>query len=724
MPVVAAAQVSTPPVSENGAQSSDDALGEIVVTATREGATSLQHTALAVSAFSAQQLSVSGVNNVTDLVSQSPNLNVAQTAANAQIYIRGIGSNNVFIGTDPDVTLQMDGVYIARPYDQFEDFVDIERVEVLRGPQGTLYGRNAVGGTINIITRKPSDQFEAKAGLASGEYSLVQGQGYVSGPLVPGELQASLSASYLRHDPYESNIQPGQPGVASASHRGVRGQIRFAPNHDIEAITRLDWSEADDTLQSFAHILVPFPAAPLATSLIGDLRKVALNSPQSIKSQMKGVSEEINFELSHALALKSLTAYRRTGYDLYVDVDGTEAQVIASRQDDSSDQFSQELDLNASYDRFKGVFGLYYFHEKEDATLQINLFQPHLVRWVSPEVTSDSYAVFGQGTYSITDDLSVVAGVRQTRDHKSVDQYLTLQPQAVFPNGPSVRGYPFAARTSNTYDSTTPKVGINYQLTPATLLYVSATKGFKSGGTNYAATSLAGLTFRPETIWSYEAGVKSDWFGRRLRVNVTGFIYDYSDLQVQSLIAPGVTSIGNAATARVKGLEIETMAKPVPNLTLTANYSLLDARYRTFTDASVPSVLVPYLAGNRRYDAAAHTYDASGNRLNAAPTSSFTGSAQLEQAVGFGTAFLRGEYYWQAHSYYDPSNLGIASQKAYGLVNVGVGMRDLPGRWSIEVLGKNITNEQYLISIGTNGVVPAGQAGAPRTILVQVVKDW
>jgi iron complex outermembrane recepter protein len=721
--LVGAAPTSDTPAAQAAAPDPDVALSEIVVTATRTGETAVQRTPLAINAFTAQQLDDSGVGNVTDLVAQTPNLNVAQTAANAQIYIRGIGSNNVFIGTDPDVTVQMDGVYIARPYNQFEDFVDIARVEVLRGPQGTLYGRNAVGGTINIITRKPTDQFEAKTQVAAGDYGLLQGQGYVGGPLA-SVLQVSLSADYLSHDPYEKDIQPGRSGVDNAHHRGVRGQIRVTPNDNIEAITRLDWSQTDDALQGFAHILAPFPAAALATSIIGDYHKVALDTPQHSVSVMKGVSQEINFELSPTVALKSLTAYRRTGYDLLIDIDGTELQAISGLQDDSSDQFSQEIDLNANYARFSGVFGLYYFREKEDATLQINLYQPHLVRRVSPQVTSDSYAAFAQGTLNIAGPLSLVAGVRQTQDHKKVDQDLTLQPQAAFPSGPNLPGYPFIAATSLTYNSTTPKIGINYQATSSALLYVSATKGFKSGGTNYAATNLKGLTFRPETIWSYEAGLKSDWLEHRLRFNVTGFYYDYRDLQVQSLVAPGVTSIGNAATARVKGLEVEATAKPFHVLTLTADYSLLDARYRRFADASVPSVLVPYLAGNPRYNAATQTYDASGKRLNAAPASSFIGSAEVEKAVPFGTAFLRGEYYWQARSYYDPSNLGIASQPAYGLFNLGVGLRHLPGEWSIEVLGKNITDKQYLISIGTNGLVPAGQAGAPRTVMVQVIKDW
>src|ERR1700733_3007107 len=236
------------------ASASDVGLEEIVVTATKTGETQLQKTPLAISAFSADQLNNSVVNNVRDLVSLTPSLNVSQATASAQIYIRGIGSNNVFNGSDPDVTVQSDGVYIARAFSQFSDFIDVDRVEVLRGPQGTLYGRNAVGGTINIISRLPSDEFEAKALVAGGTYDQGQAQGYVSGPLVPDLLQGSLSANYLRHDGYVENVVPGQPDVGNANRGGVRGQLRFAPGEVLEATTRLDWSKTDENMDAYSHL--------------------------------------------------------------------------------------------------------------------------------------------------------------------------------------------------------------------------------------------------------------------------------------------------------------------------------------------------------------------------------------------------------------------------------------------------------------------------------------
>ena len=719
------ADSQTPPSDQTPpSPGSDVGIADIIVTATKTGATAAQKTPIAVSVFSSESLASSGVTNVKDLVSLTPNLNVSQTAANAQIYIRGIGSNNVFIGSDPNVTVHVDGVYIARAFSQFTDFVDIDRVEVLRGPQGTLYGRNAVGGTINVITRKPADKLEAKAQAAFGNYGLVQYQGYISGPLVPGLVQASISGNYIRHDDYVDNILVNQSGVNNADRGAVRGQLRVTPSASLELITRGDYAKSGERVESFSHLLAPFRPAPSASSIVGDYRKVALNTPQPIKTKNWGVSQEINYALSPVFSLKSLTAYRQSSYNLSVDIDATELNIVSGQQTDLSKQFTQEFNLNANVSRFKGVLGLFYFHEDERATLKINLNVPGLIRFVAPRVVSRSYAAFAQGTYDLTDRLSVVAGIRYTNDRKSVDQSLTLQPARAFPDGPNIPPFPFVASTAQTYDAFTPKFGINFQATPGILVFASATKGYKSGGTNYAADRPGTLAYGPETLWSYEAGLKSDLFDRRLRFNVTGFYYDYKDLQVQSLIAAGVTAISNAATARVKGLEIETIARPVPNLSLTANYSLLDSRYRRFPNASVPVVLVPYLAGDPRFTPATQTFDASDNRLNAAPSSSFSGSAQYDQDLGFATAFLRGDYFWQARAYYDPTNVNIASQPSYDLINLSAGLRSQDQGWSAQVIAKNVGNRRYLIAVGTNGVVPSGQAGFPRTVMLQLSKKW
>lgn len=714
-------------VAPADASSPVTALEDVVVTATKLGTTELQKTASAITVFSADQLEASLVNNVKDLVAFTPNLNVGQATASAQIYIRGIGSNNVFNGSDPDVTVQSDGVYIARAFGQFADFVDIERIEVLRGPQGTLYGRNAVGGVINIISRKPSEDFQAKAQLTGGSDSLAQAQGYISGPLVSNVLQGSLSANYISRDGYVDNLVSGARDVGDADRRGVRGQLRFVPTDNVEAITRFDWNESDERFDSYSHLLAPAAFAPLANSTIGDYEKAALDTPQTMKTRIRGVSEDIKIDFNDALTLQSITAYRSSDYVVNVDIDSTEFPVTYGYQTDESDQFSQEFNLGIHLARLDAVVGAYYFREHETSIIR-NTTPPSIATplgnatttTVTPDSHVRSMAFYTQGTYHLTDALGLTLGVRYTEDRKEIDQDLRripfdpARPSIVFVAGPPAK----------VYESWTPKVALEYQATPDLFFFTSATKGFKSGGSNFAASNMLALTFDPEELWSYEAGFKSDWLDDRVRVNATGFYYDYEDLQVQSLIAPGVVSIGNAASATVRGLEIETVFRPLTGLTLTFNYAMLDSEYAHFPNAAVPSQLRAYVRDLPEYNAATSTFDATGNRLTAAPESSVSASVQYDYPIASGSLFLRGEYYWQDRAYYDPSNARIMSQDPYDLINVSVGYENIRDGWSARVIAKNVTDEHYLITVAANGVVPAGLAGAPRTVALQLTKSW
>ncbi|MFV3077677.1 TonB-dependent receptor [Niveispirillum fermenti] len=711
-----------------------DVLDEIIVTATKAGETTMQRTPLAISAFSADKLDSSLVLNVKDLVAVTPNLSVAQVTASAVIYMRGIGSSNVFGGSDPSVTTQIDGVYIARAFGQFQDFVDIQRVEVLRGPQGTLYGRNAVGGTINIISKKPSDKATGKLQLTVGDYERRQAQFYVSGPLVEEKLQASLSGTYIRHDDYIDNIvATGQPGTNNANRGGLRGQVRFLPADNVEMITRFDYSRSDERFDSYSHLLVPFRPGganptPLASGIVGDYSKVALDSPQTNDTKLWGVAQEVNIDLTDALAVKSLTAFRKSRYNLFVDSDGTELLAQTSNQNEWSRQFSQELNLTGNFDRFNGVLGLFYFHDKTSTLLQsTNYASPVLppanafyIR-TEPDSFTTSFAAFAQGTYKLTDDLGFTAGLRFTQDTKRIEQNFDRVSLAT---GSSTPGFPFVYELKRKFDAVTPKFGLDYQVTSDIMLYASATRGFKSGGTSIFANNATDLSFAPETIWAYEGGIKSDLLDRRLRFNTSLFHYDYKDLQVQSLIAPGVVAIRNAANARVRGVEFELTARPVSGLELGGNLSFLDTKYRAFPTSSVPNQLVNFVATDPRFNAASRTFDATGNRLNAAPKSSLSTYGQYNFDVGPGTAFIRGEYFRQSKVYYDASNADIFSQKAYDLINASVGWNSDEGGWGVQVVGKNLADEQYLITVAANGLVPAGLAGAPRTFVLQVSKSW
>jgi iron complex outermembrane receptor protein len=713
------------------AQSADEGLSEIVVTATRTGDSKAQATPLSVTVLSADALGTAGVVNTQDLVALTPNLNVSQSQNAPEIYIRGVGTNNVFNGSDPDVTTQMDGVYISRPYAQLTDYLDVQRIEVLRGPQGTLYGRNAVGGTINIISRLPTDYLSDQELIEAGNYSLVRAQTYVSGPLMPGVLDASIAADYLRHGDYVNNINPGYEGVNNGNHGGVKGQILFTPNEQLQLITRLDYSLAIERQDAYDHLLAPWPHSPLANSTIGNYHDIAIDGPQHVRTEVWGAAEEINYRLTDKLSVKSLTSFRGSDYLLYNDADGTELPQNLTFAADNDHVVTQEFDVIGDFDRVRAVAGLYYLHES-DLTHVIATVPPiagvtpapaSFMAAADPVGTVRSEAAFVQGTYDIVDTLHLTAGIRYTQDKKSLDQtyYRTsLNPATL---GHSFPGFPFVGSGERTFSAPTPKVGLDWQVRPVAMLYASVTRGWKSGGTNYAAANVAALTFAPEKLLAYESGLKTDWLDHRLRLNVTGFDYIYDDLQVQSLIGPGNTAIGNAANAKITGVEFESMAKPISNLVLTANYSILHANYDTFTNAAVPGALGPYLVGNPNYNAATHTYNASGNQLNDAPRSSYTLSAEYDQPIRTGKLFARVQDFWQGKVFFDPSNSPYQEQRSYSLLNLSVGYTDTKGVWTAQLMARNLRNAQYLTTIAANGVEPAGLAGPPRTISVELTKS-
>jgi iron complex outermembrane recepter protein len=693
-------------------QTPDSSLETVVVTATKSGATNAQDTPLTITAFSSDQLSNTMATNVKDLANSVPDLNISQSTSFAEIYIRGVGSNNTGNGSDPDVTVQVDGIYLARPYTQFADLLDVDRVEVLRGPQGTLYGRNAVGGTINIVSKQPSDTFQGVEQLTVGNYGEVQNQAYITGPIVPGELDFSLAANYARHDDYLQNISTGN-NVFGQDEGGMRGQLRFQPASNLNATTRVDFNIASYDLENFDEIMVPLPATYVAqgginNTILGNYTKVALNTPQHVNVTSFGVSEEVNYIINENLNVKSLTAYRTSMNKGLIDSDYTNINNAYVFQGESENQFTQEVDLSGHYDAADFVGGLFYFHENDQSSTYVAKPAANLRIGIPPLTHTDSIAGFAQGTYHLTETVSLIGGARYTSEQKNLHQdYNYTFLSTGLPTGTPAGLFDL----SNHYDAFTPKGGVNWQARDNLLFYFSVTKGYKSGGYNYVASTPAAASFKPEKLLSYEAGEKSEWFDHKLRANLTGFIYQYQDLQVNQLISPGVVSISNAANAHVKGLELELTALPVSGLQLTANLSRLDARYSNYPNAPLAAAL------------GTGTINATGNYLDAAPPYSAYLSAQYDWALGQGDAYVRAEYSWQDRVFYDPSNYLSQSQGAYGLINMFAGYNWIDN-WQAQLWVKNLTNKEYIFGAAANGLVPTGEAGAPRTFGIRLTKAF
>lgn len=726
-------------LAQSDSPAAEGGLADIVVTATKSGQTALQSTPLAVSAFSGQELSRTSTTGVADLARYTPSLKVGEVTASPSIYIRGIGTNNVFNGSDPNVAMLLDGVYLARAFQQYSDFFDVDRVEVLRGPQGTTFGRNAVGGVINIVSRRPSDEFEGKAKLTVGNYDLIRGEAFASGPLIPDVLAASVAGNYEYHKPYNRNIVPGKKGVASADHGGMRMQVRWTPNDMIDATTRIDYNRLSQAMQSYDHLLVPYPAflAPffsLANSTVGKYHTVALDSPGHILNKAWGIAEDVTFTFSEQVSLRSITAYRDSRYSLSLDADASEVAAAEIFQGERAKQFSQEFNLVGNFDDFDGVLGLYYIKEHNRSDNRAIIYPPFggELNVIAPDLRANSKAVFAQGSYHLPAGFSVTAGGRYTKDTKKFDQIYSSfdfsNPPAV---GGQLPGFPFdPPRLRRSWDDFSMKLGVDWQASRDILAYATYSEGFKSGGFNYAAINTAGISFEPEHLKSYELGLKTQWLDRRVRLNLTGFRYDYSGLQVQQSLSPGNVQITNAATARVKGIEAELVAQATPRLTLSANLSYLDAKYRRFPTASVPDALVPFVEDDPRFtpgdDDAEDSglFNASGNRLNNAPRLSYTLSAKYTQPIGRGEAYLAADYYHQSSTHFDASNAAILREPGYGLVNLAIGYNSPDRLWNIQLLAKNLLDEDYFVVRAANGLVPSAPSGPPRTVMFSVMRSF
>jgi iron complex outermembrane recepter protein len=442
-------------------------------------------------------------------------------------------------------------------------------------------------------------------------------------------------------------------------------------------------------------------------------------------SRSTGIAEDVSIKFTDNISLRSITAYRDSQYHLSLDADASEFRAAEIYQAERAKQFSQEFNLVYNSKKFDGVVGLYYIREHNNTDNVSAVYTTKVYNAIAPILKADSKAVFAQGSYHFDNGVSVEFGGRATTDTKNFTQnyssYSYTAPPAL---GPVLPGFPFLFTGERKWSAFTPRVGVNWKLTPDVMPYVSYTEGFKSGGYNYAAINAAGISFDPEKLKSLEAGIKTRWLDRRVLLNVTAFNYDYAGLQVQQALGPGIVQIANAATARVRGLELESQARVSPQLTLSANATFLDAKYRSFPAALVPNALAPFLVGDPRFTPGANKYNASGNMLNNAPKVSYTLSAQYKQPIGDAEAYLNVDYFHQSATNWDPSNAAILREPGYGLFNFALGYNTADRLWNTQLLVKNAFNKNYYVLRAANGLVPSAPSGAPRTIMLSVTRRF
>ena len=647
-------------------------------------------------------------------------MSISQNANYAQIFIRGVGTNGVCPGSETSSTVHYDGVYLSRPTMMFSDFLDIEQVEVLKGPQGTLYGRNSIGGTINIKPYLPEQDARVLAGLELGEYGRLRSAASVSGPLIDDTLMFGLSAMGNYSDGYVKNLsRAGGDYLNDENRQGLRASLRWLPAQDMEFVLSGDYLKQDESppMRKPTYTLADGSPAHSAR-VISDPWTIDTNFASLVRLDNFGTHGKFNWRISDDYAFSSITARRGVNYAMHVDSDFTEVADVDFRINEDQRQFSQELQLNRTRGRLKWLLGAYYFDEHIDVDFLNNTTLRSAVnRDLAPVplqvildtgVDTRSWAVFFSGSYAVSDKLALTFGARYTDEEKRISGCAV---SAMVGGDPAVCRADEAATLDD--GATTPKLGLEYKYNDDLFYYAGISRGFKSGGFNFAYVDAGGTAgfshpaarIDPGYLTAYEIGVKSDWLENRLRVNAALFYYDYDDLQVQSF-RNFVTTISNADQSKALGAELELTYAPNRNLRLDAGISWLDSEYKSFSNAAEQGVDGPV------------QLDVSGNMLNSAPPWTVNLTARYYQPLaGGGTLTWRFNHYHQAREYFSAGNLTAKSQAGYGLTNVSLSYRDAGEAYELVAYIDNLSNENYFNAIAdfnlnsglTGGITP------PRT---------
>ncbi len=708
-----------------GAPAPDSAttVGEVVVTA-RKTAENVQKTPLSVSPFSQKQLDSLGAQHTTDLQGLVPNLNIAQGRGSADatnIYIRGVGQPDALQTFDPAVGVYIDDVYYSRIRGTMLDLLNLQDVEVLRGPQGTLYGKNTIGGALKLTTIKPNQDFHASADLSLGSYDLVDAKASVSGPL-SDTWAAGIAVLDDKHKGYVTNPLVKGQDYNNQNTQSVRAQAAWTPTDRFRLDLSFDATNENPhmtvgqqtgVLKSAFGATLYTPPSPLPTYNFKTSTTVGLPNKEPLETW--GASAVATWKLNDDFTVKSISAFRKLKYDDFIDIDATPLQLGDVQVAVDQHQASQELQLNYDHGPIKSVSGLYYLREDisshQEAYANAFLTPFTFLRTIDDSLATTSWAAYTNWTYSVTDQLHVSAGVRYTNEHKEY-----VRSTSTFSTLSAVVGTFAPSFTPTTWTNVSPSVSIDYQITPDAMIYARAAEGFQSGGFNGRANSAnQNLPYAPETLISYEAGAKTEWFDHRLRLNADVFYNDYRDFQasvgaVETIagIPTPILSVVNAGKLNITGAELELTAVPIEGLRLDSEIGLLDAKYDTFNDTTFPG-------GTRKWETPAFSPHV---------TARFGGAYQWEVPGGHVTLSGQSRYRSQMALSVDNANPTTRAhyqgmwQDAFWVEDAQLVWENTDRRYSIGVYGKNITNQVYktdaqnFISVG--GILTA-YYGDPET---------
>lgn len=700
-------------------------LDEIVVTA-RKREENLQSAPLSVSAIGGESLAKAGIDEFSEIAGRVPGFTFnPDNVSEPNIFLRGIGTDIESAASNPAIGFFLNDVYLSRAQGTAIELFDLERVEIVRGPQGTLYGKNVVGGAINFITRKPTDEFRAGAEAGMGNYGSFEVKANVAGGLAEG-LSGSIAASARHHDGYARNSFTGND-VEDLDAYGVMAQLRYQPDDRLDILLTGDLTRRRG---GGKWVDIQIPSEHNIPFVNPDRRRGPNNIDGKQDADLGGVHLSVNYDTGSG-TLTSVTAYREGkfasvnndagsfidftrmiyGPDGRIDFGAIDHSLFnddyyINDKDETAKSFSQDLRFRSDFDGpFNLLAGLYYQHESVDRTEIADYifveFYAQGKEIAETRLKSDTWAAFVEGTFDITDTLGVTAGIRYTKDKKRFSVYREtigdfLGAEFEDENGDFTRA--FSASSKQSWDAWTPSVNLHWQPAEDVYLYGLVSKGYKSGGWNGENATNPGearLAYNPEYAWNYEVGAKTTWLDNRLRFNLTGFWTEYKDLQTQQFVIfdpnlPADNVISNAGKARVKGIELETAVAPVDGVTLFANYTYMDAK-----------ITGDLISTELQYDpdcfcSVPVPTNLKGNVLRRSPKNSFSIGGDVTVPVSSRiNAFVRADYNWTDDFFFDNENSARTRQKSVGVLNGSIGIATDDDKWELRLWAKNLTNELY-----------------------------
>ncbi|QMW23651.1 TonB-dependent receptor [Sandaracinobacteroides saxicola] len=698
------------------AVSAAEAGDDIVVTARRRSE-SLISVPIAVTAISGETLAAQGAPDITSLQRQTPNLTleVARGSNSTLIaFIRGVGQQDPLWGFEPGVGLYVDDVYIARPQGAVLDVFDVARVEVLRGPQGTLYGRNTIGGAIKYVTNRLGNELKLKAKAAYGSYNQVDLVGQVTLPLTD-TLSVGGAVAWYNRDGYGRNLTTGVDQY-DKDVLAARVSVEWAPSDAVfirlAGDQTLDKSNPKHGTRLLGNAGLP---AFEPTASVYDTR-AGIGNDNRVKT--RGASLTAEFKPGEGLTLKSITALRDGRTDTLIDFDNTAGPVLDVPAFYSDRQFTQELQLLIEGERLQGVLGAYYLNGRASGAFDTVLGLANLTILTSGTVKTKSYALFGDLSYALTDTVKLSAGLRWTKDDKVGTVFRRNYTGIRSPLFGNAAAIPGLVRTDYTNDRSdekaTPRVSLSWTPEPDLNVYASWGRGFKSGGFDMRGDAVftPGTVngYKPETIDSYELGVKGAFIDRTLFLNLAGFYSKYKDQQVTIQVpgAAGIASIvDNAGKANIHGFEAEARVVASKNLSANFVFGYTRAKYTEFK-TFIAGGSVPVDVADQRV-------------FQNTPKYVFNASLTWSQDVAGGTvAFTPALSYRSALSVFEIPN-ALLDQPGYALVDASINWTSGDGRLRLGVHGRNLTDERYRVggynfpgALFGNSII--GYYGPPRTV--------